>query len=278
MTRLAVLGSPILHSLSPTIHRAAYELLDLDWQYDAIEVREGGLRDFLDSCDSNWRGLSLTMPLKAEAITVCARVDPLAIQVGGANTITWKGSISQAHNTDVLGCRRALDLADASGIDSVTILGGGATARAAVAAASSFAKEITVYLRNIKRNEGLRKALGESKVELHIEPWNQATNGLSAPLVISTTPKGATDALAGLVPVGPGFLFEVLYDPWPTKLVSAWEGAGGQVLGGLELLVEQAMGQIRLFAPEVEIPDASSLRDVMLSAGRAELIRRNSSS
>jgi shikimate dehydrogenase len=276
MTRLAVLGSPISHSLSPTIHLAAYGFLDLDWQYDAIEVKEGGLREFLKSCDVNWRGLSLTMPLKAEAITVCAEVDPLAIQVGGANTITWNGPISRAHNTDVLGFQRALDLAGVNGVDSVAILGGGATARAAVAAVSRFADEITVYLRDAKREEGLRKAVGESHIELHLAPWSEVAHGLAAPLVISTTPSGATDFLAGRAPSAPGFLFEALYDPWPTKLASAWESASGHVLGGLELLVEQAIEQIGLFAPEIEISDRSVLRDVMLSAGRAELIRRNS--
>jgi shikimate dehydrogenase len=277
VTRLAVLGSPIAHSLSPTIHRAAYGFLKLDWQYDAIEVSEGGLRNFLDSCDYNWRGLSLTMPLKAEAISVCARVDPLAIQVGGANTITWDRSVSHAHNTDVIGFRRALDGVGASDIRVVAILGGGATARAAVAAASSFAEEITVYLRNVKRQEGLRSALGASRAELHLAPWSQAVNGLLAPLVISTTPKGANDSLAQHVPSAPGLLFEALYHPWPTKLVSAWEAASGGVLGGLELLVEQAVEQIRLFAPELEISDASELRSVMLNAGRAELVSRNSS-
>lgn len=276
VTRLAVLGSPIAHSLSPTIHRAAYRFLHLDWQYDAIEVREGGLRDFLDSCDADWRGLSLTMPLKAEAIAVCGEVDALAIQVGGANTITWSGSKSQARNTDVLGFSNALQRAGVGHIGSVAILGGGATARAGVAAASEFAEEITVYLRNSKRQGGLRRAIGDKGCELLIAPWAQAVEGLAAPLVISTTPKGATDSLAIRVPIAPGLLFEALYDPWPTALVSAWVGNGGRVLGGLDLLVEQAIEQLRLFASEIDFSEVSELRDVMLTAGRAELIRRNS--
>lgn len=276
MTRLAVLGSPIGHSLSPTIHRAAYAFLHLDWQYDAIEVKEGGLREFLDSCDADWRGLSLTMPLKAEAITTCGEVDDLAIQVGGANTITWHGRVSQAHNTDVLGFTNALHRAGARNLKNVAVLGGGATARAAVAAASEFADEINVYLRNPKREQGLRRSIGGSHSQILLWPWNQADQGLAAPLVISTTPKGATDSLTDLVPTEPGLLFEALYDPWPTQLVSAWVENGGQVIGGLDLLIEQAIEQIKLFAPEIDLSDTSELREVMLTAGRAELISRNS--
>ena len=62
--RAAVLGSPIAHSLSPVLHRAAYAELGLGWIYEAIEVREEDLASFLDSRDESWVGLSLTMPLK----------------------------------------------------------------------------------------------------------------------------------------------------------------------------------------------------------------------
>ncbi|HUW77960.1 MAG TPA: hypothetical protein VMV52_04340, partial [Candidatus Nanopelagicaceae bacterium] len=195
MTRLAVLGSPIAHSLSPTIHLAAYRLLSLDWEYEAIEVDSGGLREFLNSCKSDWRGLSVTMPLKAEAITVCDEVDALAKQVGGANTITWKDHLTRAHNTDVSGFLSALVNARATSSKSVAILGGGATARAAVAAVGSFAERITVYLRNPKRESELNLALGLSSAKLDFAPWAEVIDGLTSSLVVSTTPKGATDSL-----------------------------------------------------------------------------------
>lgn len=277
MTRLAVLGSPISHSLSPTIHRAAYGLLKLDWQYDAIEVKENGLRDFLATCGPEWRGLSLTMPLKSEAIAVCDEVDALAVQVGGANTITWLGEVSRAYNTDVAGFSNALALSGVNGTESVAILGGGATARAAVAAASKFAAEITVYLRNPAREEGLRQAAGDSHCEINVAPWAKARAGFNAPLVISTTPKGVTDSLASYIPIAPGLLFEALYDPWPTVLAAAWESTGGAVIGGLSLLVEQAIEQIRLFAKGTDLKDVPRLREVMSTAGRAELGHRKSS-
>ena len=276
MKRLGVLGSPIAHSLSPTIHLAAYRALGLDWGYEAIEVREGGLEKFVRSCDSSWQGLSLTMPLKAEAISACDEVDLLALQINAANTITWNGAKSQAHNTDVLGFLNVLKLHDVTMIDSIAILGGGATARAAVAAVSHLAANITVYIRDPSREESLFKAKGDGRSTLQIARWDQAHQALNKPLVISTTPQGVTDAFAHLIPQAPGILFEALYAPWPTALVSQWERKGGRVLNGLDLLVEQGIEQLKLFAPKIDLSDISKIRRVMLDAGRAELARRNS--
>ena len=276
MKHLAVLGSPIVHSLSPTIHLAAYHELGLDWSYEAIEVREGGLEKFVRSCDSSWQGLSLTMPLKAEAVSACDDVDPLALQVNAANTITWNASKTQAHNTDVIGFFNALKLHDAITLDSVAILGGGATARSAVAAASKFAANITAYIRDPTREESLFQAKGDGRSTLKIARWDQAHEALIEPLVISTTPQGVTDVLVEFIPVVPGILFEALYEPWPTALVSNWERNSGRVISGLDLLVEQGIEQLKLFAPKIDLSDISEIRRVMLNAGRAELIRRNS--
>ena len=73
-----MLGSPIAHSLSPTLHRAAYAELGLDWTYDRFEVTTDGLADFVAGLDSSWRGLSLTMPLK-EAVLDLGSVDRVPV-------------------------------------------------------------------------------------------------------------------------------------------------------------------------------------------------------
>ena len=83
-------------------------------------------------------------------------------------------------------------------------------------------------------------------VACRVLPWSDAAGALTAPLVVATTPKGAADALSASVPATPGVLFDVLYDPWPTPLAAAWGAAGGTVLGGLDLLVHQAVLQVEL--------------------------------
>ena len=85
--RCAVLGDPIEHSLSPALHRAAYVALGLDWTYDAVRVPSGGLADFLAGLDEEWRGLSLTMPLKREAMPLLTSRDSWADLAGAANTV-----------------------------------------------------------------------------------------------------------------------------------------------------------------------------------------------
>ena len=87
MVRAAVLGSPIAHSLSPALHRAAYAALGLDWQYDAVEVASGGLAGFLAGLDPEWRGLSLTMPLKQEVLPLLSERTRLVEITGAANTV-----------------------------------------------------------------------------------------------------------------------------------------------------------------------------------------------
>ena len=85
--RAAVLGKPIAHSLSPVLHRAAYQALGLaDWTYDLVECDEAGLAGYVDSRGPDWAGLSLTMPLKRTVLPLLDHVDQVAAATGGANT------------------------------------------------------------------------------------------------------------------------------------------------------------------------------------------------
>ena len=91
--RAAVLGSPIKHSLSPVLHGAAYQALDLrGWHYDKIECDEPGLPRLVDSMGPEWAGLSLTMPLKRVALTVADEISPLAEAVGAANALVFSAA------------------------------------------------------------------------------------------------------------------------------------------------------------------------------------------
>src|SRR5579859_6111990 len=102
--RAAVLGSPIAHSLSPVLHRAAYRELGLaGWSYEAIECDEAGLPALLDGCGPEWAGLSLTMPLKRAVLPLLGTADTVSREVGAANTVVFAGGARQGHNTDVPG-------------------------------------------------------------------------------------------------------------------------------------------------------------------------------
>ena len=88
MTRhLAVLGSPIAHSKSPDLHSAAYRTLQLNWDYTRVELTSNHLLQFTETLDIDWLGLSLTMPLKEEALRIASEKSELALATGVANTL-----------------------------------------------------------------------------------------------------------------------------------------------------------------------------------------------
>jgi len=263
----AVLGHPVGHSLSPTLHKCAYEVLGWDWDYTAIEVKSGDLAQFIAANRRIFRGLSLTMPLKEEALMIADSLDPLVKRINAANTLIFEDHEISAYSTDVSGFAQALAKAEVVIPNEITILGGGATARSAIAALDIRGRTITVYSRSASRTAQLINSAISATVE--VKDWSEAQSGLSANLIIATTPSGATDHL---IPTQTnGTLFESLYSPWPTKLLGRWKDAGGKYIDGLDLLVEQGIGQIELMAYEPLTLDLRSLAVTMRAAGLQKL-------
>jgi shikimate dehydrogenase len=259
--RCAVLGRPVAHSLSPVLHRAAYARLGLDWSYEAIEVDEAGLPELVRGLDGSWRGLSLTMPLKQAVLALADQVSATARVVGAANSLV-QGPPGRwaAHNTDVPGMVAALRERGPVPSGRTAVVGGGATAVSALAALARLGvADPEVYVRSPRRADDVGRVAERLSVHPVLRPWDEVDEALAADLVVSTTPAGATDALAERLAARPPgataaagqalgpVLFDVVYAPWPTRLAAAWAQRGGTVLGGLDLLVHQAVLQVRLF-------------------------------
>jgi shikimate dehydrogenase len=263
-----VLGSPIAHSLSPALHRAAYAALGLaGWSYSAIQVDEHEFPDFVMSRDPTWRGLSLTMPLKRAALSL-GRGDDLVELVGAANTLLFTESGRRLANTDVGGFIGALRAAGVDEVQRATLLGAGGTARAAlVALARLRASSATLVARTPERGRPLVE-LGE-RLGLTVEIRRWGAGLPPADLVVSTVTAGAADAIADLVAQSAPVIFDVLYHPWPTELAGAGLRRSRTVVGGLDLLVHQAVLQ-------VELMTGRRVRaDLLMSAGREALRHRN---
>ncbi|KJK50783.1 MULTISPECIES: shikimate dehydrogenase [unclassified Streptomyces] len=271
MTRIraAVLGSPIEHSLSPVLHRAAYRELGLDdWSYDRFEIDEAALPGFVAGLGPEWAGLSLTMPLKRAVIPLLDGVSDTAASVEAVNTVViTRDGRRLGDNTDIPGIVAALHERGVEKVSSAAILGAGATASSALAALSRICTgEVTAYVRSSARADEMRQWGERLGVPVRTADWSGAAAALEAPLVVATTPAGATDALAAAVPAAPGTLFDVLYDPWPTALAAAWSQRGGKLLGGLDLLVHQAVLQVEQMTGRSPAP-----LEVMRRAGLAAL-------
>lgn len=275
--RAAVLGSPIAHSLSPVLHRAAYQRLGLTGRsYEAFDVNEAALPGFLGGLDARqWCGLSLTMPLKRAVIPLLDSVSETALAVEAVNTVVFaEDGARNGENTDVPGLVAALAERGVTAVDSAAVLGGGATAASTLAALASIVKgRVDVYVRSRARAEQLLPVAERLGVELRVHGWEEAGTALASPLVVNTTPAGAADELAASVTKPAATLFDVIYHPWPTRLAAAWQQAGGTVFGGLDLLIHQAALQVELMTG-IDPAQRRNVVEAMREAGTAALSER----
>ncbi|MEO6827550.1 MAG: shikimate dehydrogenase [Microbacteriaceae bacterium] len=284
--RLAVLGSPIRHSRSPALHNAAYRALGLPWSYEAVDVRSDRLAAFIGSLGSQWRGLSLTMPLKQAVLPLLTGQDELVTLTGAANTVLFPGEPGSGRrpgaalgfNTDIAGIVYALRDAGLRRAGRVQLLGGGATAASALAAAAELgANQVSVCVRSPERAAWLIPLSEALHVDLHLH----ALAGLGAlpdapDLVISTLPGTAAVDIPVLFPATTrqrALLLDVAYEPWPSALCRAWNDAGGTAVSGLDMLAQQALAQVRIFVggdPLRRLPGEDRVFDAMRRAVEAD--------
>jgi shikimate dehydrogenase len=288
--RAAVLGHPISHSKSPALHRAAYARLGVQLDYSAIDVTEDALPAFMAGVredvrqGESWRGLSVTMPLKSGMVREVDEVRGIARALGVVNTVAFErpapgtGSTRLVgYNTDVAGIVNALRHAGAASAPTAVVLGGGGTSAAAIAALKELgASDADIFVRNVSRAAEARAAAAAVGLTIRILPLDGAAAAVAAAdVVISTLPPRAADPLAGELArffgkrahaqPRPGVLLDVAYDPWPSRIASAWQEAGGMVVPGLEMLIYQAVEQVRHFTGLGEAMPAEVI-DVMCDA------------
>ena len=252
--RAGVLGHPIAHSLSPTLHRAAYVDLGLDWDYRAYDVDEAALPDFIAGLDGSWAGLSLTMPLKVAALGLVEFVEPMAKLVGAINTVVVQPVGARVQlvgaNTDVHGIVAAVADAGLERAERGVILGGGATATSALAALGRIGvTRPSVVVRSRARAGGLLRAATKMGVEPRFVGLEDAAAHLAtAQVAVSTVPADAGERIAtSLADVSPGaVLLDAVYEPLVTPLGAAWSRRGGAFAPGTGMLVHQAAEQVRL--------------------------------
>lgn len=268
--RCAVLGDPVEHSLSPVLHRAAYDALTLPWTYDAHRVPAGGLAGFVRGLEADWRGLSLTMPLKREGLALAPERTDRAGLVGAANTLVLDGGRpALADNTDLPGAVAAVRERHPGSVRAGTVLGGGATAASTgLALCELGATSVTLLVRSPERAAEAVAAISRHPSGPRVAVGSLADDPVTGDVVVSTIPAWAQDAELVARCAGVPVVFEALYDPWPTPLAAA---AGDRVLvGGLDLLVHQAVLQVELFTgrtvPVVVVRDAG---ETALAARRA---------
>lgn len=237
----AVIGSPIEHSKSPAIHRVAYKVLGLDWTYVKQDVSEAALENFLTK--TIFGGLSVTMPLKERAFELSSVKDQAALQSGSVNTLVRTPTGWAGYNTDVFGLIQALRDVTFS---KVLVLGAGATARNAVLAVSSRSSAISIALKARSETKAKQLASWAQGHQIEVRVLSEPAEIEDFDLVIATLPP-QSDTIGWFTGSPSGALLDVAYAPWPSELAKKWMETGGNVISGLEMLIWQAIGQLRIF-------------------------------
>jgi shikimate dehydrogenase len=261
-----VIGSPIRHSRSPAIHNAAFAACGLDWTFVAFEVGEGGGAGAVAAARAlGLRGLSVTMPLKAEVAAAVDELTPAAAALGAVNTVIVRGGRTIGDNTDGGGFVDSLPPGWELAGRRCLVLGAGGAARAIVwALADAGAAEVVVV------NRDPAKAVTAAALAGPVGRVGAPADAAHVDLLVNATSVGMEGTPgAGRLPidpslVGPGQLVvDIVTHPAETPLMVAAANRGALVIGGQGMLVHQAARAFRAWTGHAAPVEA------MLAAVRA---------
>ena len=267
---VGLLGNPVRHSLSPAMHNAALQALQLNWSYLALPCASKNLKEVLQGLRAvNCRGLNVTIPHKQDVAELCQELSPLAKRLGAVNTLIpldsggWHGT-----NTDVEGFLTPLGEQSSWQNCHGVIIGCGGSARAIAAGLQSLRlASITVIGR---RQEALDAFIADLQSNdapltacLQSSP-NLASLMKRADLVVNTTPVGmAQHGDAQAFPLGEAvwsqlqgsaMLYDLVYTPRPTAWLRWGQSRGHRCIDGLEMLVQQGAASLRLWSNRNDVP------------------------
>lgn len=248
--QLGVIGNPVSHSISPQLHNTMIEKMKLDYTYSAYRVREGEVGKALEGMRAlNIRGFNVTIPHKITAHDLCDEVDPFAKKMGACNTLINTNGVIKGYNTDGPGFVRALEYKGfcVKG-KSVAILGaGGAAAGVGMALAEEGAAKIAIVNRTREKAEALAR-----KINRYYPDVAMAAEGFEgADFLINTTSVGMnsnecpTESLNALK--SDAVVCDIVYCPRETELLKMAQRAGYRTVGGIGMLINQAVIAFELF-------------------------------
>lgn len=262
----AVIGSPVAHSLSPAIHRAAFDAAGVDWTYAALEVAPGAAADALAAMRTlNIAGLSVTMPHKEAVADAVDRLDPAARALHSVNTVSWDGDELVGSSTDGAGFVASLADADVE-VDGakVAVIGAGGAARSVIdALARAGASDITVLNRT------------EYKAEAAAALTPVASPGIVSDISRADIVVNATSVGMGgdeSLPCDPDLfrdgqvVADLIYHPLVTRWMAAATERGARTVDGLGMLVHQAALQQRIWLGVDAVIDTDAMRAAALEA------------
>ena len=248
MKSYGIIGWPLGHTMSPTLHNWGFGQLGIDASYAAWPVVPDDLASFMGQVRARpVSGLSVTIPHKRSVMDFLDRITDRAKAVGAVNTLFWDGDALCGENTDVTGViapLQALDNLPASAM----VLGAGGAARAALAGLAELGiRDVTVANRTRAKAERLAADFGAACVG-----W-EARMDAPCELILNTTPLGMAGDLEDATPwdrdrFSPDAIaYDIVYNPLRTRFLREAAEAGCATISGLEMFLHQGLAQFRLW-------------------------------
>lgn len=268
---VGLIGWPIGHSYSPVMHNAAARALGLNLVYVPLPVAPDRLEEAMRGLPAlGIRGVNVTVPHKEAVLSHLDAVYPAAQVIGAANTIVVGDGQLTGFNTDWSGFLVDLESHRLAlyGRDCL-VIGAGGSARAVVYALLWRGCRVTVASRRPEQSQQLAAELSKTFLEstpvsaIGIEEMVAAAEHLDSPIIINTTPLGMAGDLVDCtpwpddapLPVG-AFIYDIVYNPSPTRLVARARSDGFRASNGIGMLVRQAAEAFEVLTgrrPDVEI-------------------------
>jgi len=263
----AIIGNPVKHSLSPEIHSYIYKQLGLPHSYKKIQLSTVQLKKFIMRCKKNdFQGFNVTIPHKVTIIPFLDEIKKQATCTGAVNTVINENSVLRGYNTDVAGCRYALERSSWEQTGKVVILGAGGACRAALAALLNFSpSSVRILNRNPEKAYQLKKKFSDYvKFDIYAENIKFENIGKilsDTSLLINTTPVGMWPCIhdspvpeADMIPVH-ATVFDMVPNPVYTRLLKQAEHRGASTINGGIMLVSQAIAAQEIWLNQ-KLPEA----------------------
>ena len=265
--RYGIIGHPLGHTMSPTLHNWGFDALGIDAEYAPYPLEPKDLPAFMDRVRSEpVMGLSVTIPHKRAVMAFLDRISDRARRVGAVNTLYWDGGRLCGENTDVIGLTAPLRKRP-SLPETGLVLGAGGAARAAVAGLLELSvPEVLVTNRTRSRADELAEEFSVRAVD-----WEERMD-LTPGLICNTTPLGMSGPMEDLSPWDADrfpegcVAYDIVYNPLETRFLREAEAAGCATVSGLEMFLHQGLAQFRLWTG-LEMDEAGARRLLLAALG-----------
>lgn len=245
-----IIGDPVSHSLSPAMHTAGYEALDIahEYRFTSKRVKPEDLPATVETFRQEpIHGVAITIPHKETIMQYLDEIDETAKIIGAVNTVVNENGVLKGYNTDWLGVVTPLqNMTDITG-KKVAILGAGGAARAAVYGLSKHGAQLAIFNRTSDKASAL--AAEFSMAAYPIEALEKVKN---MDIIFNATSLGMAPHEQE-TPLSKEFMssaqivFDAIYTPYETRLLKEARAQGAQVIHGLDMLLEQGIAQFKLF-------------------------------